>query len=52
MDDIRAAPSNLLDALVPALDKALENGWKLREAVADTADLIARERAKRAGSSR
>jgi hypothetical protein len=52
MGDIRAAPSNLLDALVPALDKALENGWKLREAVADTADLIARERAKRAGSSR
>ena len=52
MGDIRAAPSNLLDALVPALDKALENGWKLREAVAETADLIARERAKRAGSSR
>ena len=52
MDDIRAAPSNLFDVLVPALDKALENGWKLREAVADTADLIARERAKRAGSSR
>jgi hypothetical protein len=52
MDDMRSAPSNLLDVLVPALDKALENGWKLREAVAETADLIARERAKRAGSSR
>lgn len=50
MDDVHADPSNLLDALVPALDKALENGWKLREAVADTGDLIARERAKRAGS--
>lgn len=50
MDDVHAAPTNLLDALVPALDKALENGWKLREAVADTGDLIARERAKRAGS--
>lgn len=50
MDDMRSAPSNLLDVLVPALDKALENGWKLREAVAETADLIARERAKRAGS--
>ena len=50
MDGILAAPLNLLDVLVPALDKPLEIGWKLRDAVAETVDVIARERAKRAGS--
>ncbi|MEY3143290.1 MAG: hypothetical protein RLY21_1783 [Planctomycetota bacterium] len=51
-DDLLADPSNLLEVLIPALDKALENGWKLREAVHETADVIARERAKRADSAR
>jgi hypothetical protein len=50
MDDMRTAPSDLLEVLVPALERVLENGLKLREAVAETADLIARERSKRSGS--
>lgn len=48
-DGMLAAPSSLLEVLVPALDKPLENGWNLRDAVVETVDVIARERAKRVG---
>lgn len=48
-DEMLKSPSNIFDVLVPALDKALENGWKLREAVDETVAVIVRERAKRAG---